>query len=71
MVLFLLSVCMINYLDRVAISYAVEPIKAYFSLDNAGFGLCMSIFAFGALVINALAGYLADNINSKLLLGIG
>ena len=36
---------LVNYLDRVVISYAVGPIQKDFGIDNASFGLAMSLFA--------------------------
>ena len=51
---------LVNYLDRAIISFAIEPIKQDFGLDNAGFGLMVSAFALGTASINALAGWLLD-----------
>lgn len=51
---------LVNYLDRVIISFAIEPIKQDFDLDNAGFGLIISAFALGTASINAFAGWLLD-----------
>ena len=34
---------LVNYLDRVVISYAVGPIQKDFGIDNASFGLAMSL----------------------------
>lgn len=33
---------LVNYLDRVVISYAIGPIQRDFGIDNADFGLAMS-----------------------------
>lgn len=51
---------LVNYLDRAIISFAVEPIKQEFGLDNTGFGLIISSFALGTASINAFAGWLLD-----------
>lgn len=55
-----LALGLINYLDRVVISFAVAPIRREFGIDDASFGLAMSLFAAGALAINGLAGVLLD-----------
>lgn len=51
---------LVNYLDRAIISFAIDPIKQDFGLDNAGFGLIISAFALGTASINAFAGWLLD-----------
>ena len=51
---------LVNYLDRAIISFAIEPIKQDFGLDNTGFGLIISAFALGTASINAFAGWLLD-----------
>ena len=55
---FLLS--LVNYMDRVVISFAIEPIQADFGLDNTRFGVLISAFALGTVSINALAGWMLD-----------
>lgn len=60
---FLLS--LVNYMDRVIISFAIEPIKQDFGLDNTGFGILISAFALGTLSVNALAGWLLDRSNVR------
>ena len=49
-----------NYLDRVVISFAIELIRNDFGIDNAGFGLAMTLFAAGAIAINLISGILLD-----------
>ena len=52
--------CLVNYLDRVVISFAIEPIRTEFGIDNAGFGLAMTLFAAGAIAVNLISGLLLD-----------
>ncbi|MEE2680901.1 MAG: MFS transporter [Planctomycetota bacterium] len=52
--------CLVNYLDRVVISFAIEPIRQDFGVDNTGFGLAMTLFAAGAIAVNLLSGLLLD-----------
>lgn len=62
---FLLS--LVNYMDRAIISFAIEPIKHDFGLDNTRFGLLISAFALGTVSINALAGWLLDRSNLRII----
>lgn len=66
---FLLS--LVNYMDRVIISFAIEPIKAEFGLDNTSFGILISAFALGTVSINALAGWLLDRSNVRIIWSLG
>lgn len=63
--------CLVNYLDRVVISFAIEPIKHEFGLDNTTFGLAISLFAVGALSINGLSGILLDRFGVRLIWTLG
>jgi MFS transporter, ACS family, hexuronate transporter len=56
---------LVNYLDRVVISYAVGPIQKDFGIDNASFGLAMSLFAAGALAVNGISGVLLDRYGAR------
>ncbi len=70
-ILLALALCFVNYLDRVVISFAIEPIKQDFGLTNTTFGLAISLFAFGALAINGLSGLLLDRFGVRLIWTIG
>jgi ACS family hexuronate transporter-like MFS transporter len=56
---------LVNYLDRVVISYAIGPIQKDFGIDNASFGLAMSLFAAGTLTINGISGVLLDRYGAR------
>lgn len=58
---FAFFLCLINYLDRAVIAYAVKPIEAYFHIGNTLFGLSISLFALGTLCVNWIAGVLVDH----------
>ncbi|MDP7028770.1 MAG: MFS transporter [Phycisphaerales bacterium] len=66
-----LVLCLVNYLDRVVISFAIEPIKQEFGLSNTAFGLAISLFALGALAVNGLSGLLLDRFGVRLVWTIG
>ena len=62
---------LVNYLDRVVISYAVGPIQKDFGIDNASFGLAMSLFAAGALAVNGISGVLLDRYGARRIWSLG
>ena len=66
-----LALGLVNYLDRVVISYAVSPIRADFGINNASFGLAMSLFAAGALAINGIAGVWLDRFGARVVWAVG
>ncbi len=62
---------LVNYLDRVVISYAIGPIQRDFGVDNAGFGLAMSVFAAGTLAVNGISGVLLDRYGARRIWALG
>ncbi len=65
------AVGLVNYLDRVVISYAIGPIQKDFGIDNASFGLAMSFFAAGALAVNGISGVLLDRYGARRIWALG
>lgn len=61
---FLIS--LVNYMDRSIISFAIEPIKHDFGLDNASFGFLISAFALGTVAINGFSGWVLDRSNVRI-----
>ena len=51
---------LLNYLDRVVLSFAIRPIESDFGIGDAEFGLLMSTFAIGTLAVNGIAGVILD-----------
>lgn len=66
-----LALGLVNYLDRVVISYSVGPIRHDFGIDNASFGLAMSLFAAGALAVNGIAGVWLDRFGARVVWSAG
>ena len=66
-----LTLGLVNYLDRVVISYAIGPIQRDFGIDNASFGLAMSLFAAGTLAVNGISGVLLDRYGARKIWAIG
>lgn len=63
--------CLVNYLDRVVISFAITPIKESFGLSNTTFGLAISLFALGTLTVNGVSGWLLDRFGVRLIWTLG
>jgi len=63
--------CLLNYFDRVVISFAIGPIQKDFGIDNASFGLAMSLFALGAIAINGISGVLLDRFGVRIVWLVG
>ncbi|MDG2094282.1 MAG: MFS transporter [Phycisphaerales bacterium] len=62
---------LVNYLDRVVISFAIKPIESDLGIEDASFGLLMSAFAIGTLSVNALSGFLLDRFGVKIIWSVG
>ena len=56
---------LVNYLDRVVISFAIKPIESDLNIQDGAFGLLMSAFAIGTVATNGLSGYLLDRYGVK------
>ena len=69
-VVFCFILVLVNYLDRVVISFGIKPIKAEFGIGDGDFGMLMSAFAIGTLCINGLSGFLLDRFGVKLVWGL-
>ena len=57
---------LVNYLDRVVISFAIKPIESDLNIQVSSFGLLMSAFAIGTLATNGLSGFLLDRFGVKI-----
>lgn len=55
----------LNYMDRQAIAFVGEDIKAEFSINNEGFGWVMAAFQLSYAFFQVPAGYLADRWNVR------
>ncbi|HWC78721.1 MAG TPA: MFS transporter [Pseudonocardiaceae bacterium] len=67
----LLILIVINYIDRSAISYAVDPLSSEFHIDTAGYGLISSAFSVGYMVFALLTGPLVDRFGPRRILLTG
>lgn len=62
---------LVNYLDRVAISFAGPAIMKSLSLSPASFGIVLSSFGIGYLLSQIPGGLIADRWGAKLVLVVG
>lgn len=58
----------VNYLDRVAISFAGPSIMKSLTMDPKAFGIILSSFAIGYLIAQVPGGMLADRFGNRLLM---
>ncbi|GAB3694902.1 MFS transporter [Saccharopolyspora tripterygii] len=59
------SLIVINYIDRSAVSYAVEPLEAAFGITTAQYGIISSVFSVGYMVAAFLSGPLVDRFGCR------
>lgn len=61
----------INYIDRSAISYAVDPLSKEFGISTAGYGVISSAFSIGYMIFAFLSGPLVDKYGPRKVLLTG
>lgn len=62
--------CVINFLDRSALAYVIEPLQNTYGLSNADFGLISSAFGISYLFMTLIGGLLVDKYGSRKILTI-
>jgi ACS family hexuronate transporter-like MFS transporter len=55
----------ITYLDRSALSYAINPLKTAFGLTNTDFGLIAAAFGVGYMLMTVIGGVIVDHFGSR------
>ncbi|MCE5293551.1 MAG: MFS transporter [Chlamydiales bacterium] len=53
-------ITLVNYIDRSAISFVIEPLKTEFGFTDTQFGMILSAFGLGYVLLTALGGWLVD-----------
>lgn len=53
-------ITLINFIDRSAISFVIHPLKQEFHFTDTQFGMILSAFAVGYVLLTALGGWLVD-----------
>ena len=54
-------ITLINFIDRSAISFVINPLKAEFHFTDTEFGMILSAFGMGYILLTALGGWLVDH----------
>ena len=67
----IVALIVINYIDRSAISFAIEPLTKAFGITKYEYGLISSAFSIGYMVFAFLAGPLVDRYGSRRVLLAG
>ena len=62
--------CVINFLDRCALAYVIQPIQELYHLNNTDFGLLSSAFGLSYLFMTFIGGILVDRYGSRKILTI-
>lgn len=53
-------ITLVNYIDRSAISFVIEPLKREFGFSDTQFGMILSAFGVGYVLLTAVGGWLVD-----------
>ncbi|WP_181763624.1 MFS transporter [Streptomyces albidus (ex Kaewkla and Franco 2022)] len=67
----IVTLIVINYIDRAAISFAIDPLTKAFGISKYEYGLISSAFSIGYMVFAFLAGPLVDRYGSRRILLVG
>lgn len=59
-------ITLVNFIDRSAISFVIEPLKKEFHFTDTQFGLILSAFGFGYVLLTAFGGWLVDHMGARL-----
>lgn len=60
-------ITLINFIDRSAIAFVVGPLKQEFHFTDTEFGLILSAFSLGYILLTVLGGWLVDLFGSRLM----
>ena len=60
-------ITLINFVDRSAISFVIEPLKKEFHFTDTQFGMILSAFGVGYMLLTALGGWLVDKFGPRIM----
>jgi MFS transporter, ACS family, hexuronate transporter len=60
-------ITLVNFIDRSAISFIIDPLKQEFHFTDTEFGLILSSFGAGYFVLTILGGWLVDKLGARLI----
>lgn len=59
-------ITIINFVDRSAISFVIDPLKKEFHLTDTQFGMILSAFSIGYILLSSVGGWLVDRFGSRI-----
>lgn len=60
-------ITLVNFIDRSAISFVIEPLKSEFHFNDTQFGMILSAFGLGYVLLTAFGGWLVDRWGPRLI----
>ena len=60
-------ITLINFIDRSAISFVIEPLKEEFHFTDTQFGMILSAFGIGYLMLTGVGGWLVDKFGPRIM----
>lgn len=57
---FIFFITLVNFIDRSAISFVIDPLKQEFHFTDTQFGMILSAFGIGYILLTLLGGWLVD-----------
>jgi MFS transporter, ACS family, hexuronate transporter len=60
-------ITLVNFIDRSAISFVIDPLKQEFHFTDTQFGMILSAFAIGYVLLTAVGGWLVDVYGARLI----
>ncbi len=60
-------ITLVNFIDRSAISFVIDPLKQEFHFTDTQFGMILSAFAIGYVLLTAFGGWLVDMYGARLI----
>lgn len=59
-------ITLVNFIDRSAISFVIDPLKREFHFTDTQFGMILSAFGLGYVLLTAFGGWLVDRLGARL-----
>jgi len=59
-------ITLVNFIDRSAISFVIEPLKQEFHFTDTQFGMILSAFGLGYVLLTAFGGWLVDRWGTRI-----
>ncbi len=60
------AITLVNFIDRTAISFIIEPLKKEFLFTDTEFGMILSAFGIGYLLLSGMGGWVVDRYGSRI-----